>query len=142
MIILETVPEPKVGRLDIARLSIDVRISAEQAREKVGEWLFDEITMMMEAERPTFIVGEPSVWRVPVIFYANNAGRLGQIGTIDVDANTGDIVPTVEEAQDKLYPPAQRMAEKLPPLKIHTPPDQYKSKRLPPAKVLNYSEML
>lgn len=142
MIILETVPEPQVGGMRITFDQwVDVQISAEQACETVGEWLFEEITMMMCAEPPTFIIGERSVWRVPVIFYATHVGRVGQVGTVDVDTITGDIVCTIEEAQAKLYPAAQALSKNLPPFKSFSPPEKYKSTRLPPAKVIDASEI-
>lgn len=45
------------------------------------------------ADEPTLIVtGERVVWRVPLFLVLPGLGRLGAVGMIDVDAQTGEVL--------------------------------------------------
>lgn len=135
MIVLESYPTPEVGQLEIHH-TVDVRISAEQAREKVGFWLMDQVSMMMQAESPTFILGERAVWRVPAVQYSTHKGRVGKVGTVDIDAMTGEILADADETIETFAPIAQEMLATLPPFKrMASVPEQYIPQHLPRAPI-------
>jgi hypothetical protein len=45
-------------------------------------------------ERPQLVVGKRTVWRVPDVLGSSTLGVLGEVGTVDVDAETGEILLT------------------------------------------------
>lgn len=82
--------------------------------------------------------------RVPVTFYAIGHGRVGEIGTIDVDAITSEILADADKVVEQFAPIIHKIVEKLPPRKprvLDPLPDEYKSTRFPPAKVIPWSEV-
>ena len=64
----------------------------------------------MAGDEPSLVVddSERFLWRVPVYLAVLPQGRLGQVGTIDVDAQTGQLLVT-----DRLIEEMQRNAQEL-----------------------------
>lgn len=93
-----TLAIPQSGRLQIdIRLSAEVSVSATIARRKVNAFLATHIGNLLLADEPVLTVGERIVWRVPVDLTAPPDGRLGRVGEIDVDVESGEL--NVDEAQ-------------------------------------------
>jgi hypothetical protein len=84
---------PKTGQLTIdIRLSATVNVTAFSARQKVTGFMADEIGTNMHGGEPSLAVGERICWRVPVILSMPPTGDRGQVGTIDVDVETGQLL--------------------------------------------------
>ncbi|MDQ3248033.1 MAG: hypothetical protein M3Q45_02380, partial [Chloroflexota bacterium] len=80
-ILLERFTVPARGVLELElRESIEIRVTAEEARRKVNSWVFEYVSYMMCAEAPTFVIGKQAVWRVPAVFTASQVGRVGVVG--------------------------------------------------------------
>ena len=78
-------------RVDI-RIQADLNVSAFVARQKVTGYVLDNISDHMATDEPGLVVeGERFLWRVPVTLAVLPHGRLGQVGTIDVDAQSGQL---------------------------------------------------
>jgi hypothetical protein len=96
---------PQAGQLAIdIRLSAVVNVTAFSARQKVTGFVADEISTNMHGGEPRLIVGERICWRVPVILSMPPTGDRGEIGTIDVDVETGQLVVTralIEEIEHR-----------------------------------------
>ncbi len=82
-----------------AQLDISVHVSATLnvtpfiARQKVGGLALSKVGTGIGAGEPTLIVtGERIVWRVPLFLALPGLGRLGEVGVIDVDVQTGEIL--------------------------------------------------
>jgi hypothetical protein len=58
---------------------------------------------MLMGERPQLVVGKRTVWRVPIVLGSSTVGILGEVGTIDVDAETGEILLTETVAKEILH---------------------------------------
>ena len=123
-VLIENINIQAAGMVEIHR-TVEVRVTAEDARRKVNRWVHDYVSYMMRAETPTLVIGERALWRVPVALTASHVGRVGGVGEIDVDAisgkldNGGDsIAQLIARAKEyvKDYPPYE-------PLK--TVPEQY-----------------
>ena len=56
--------------------------------------MVSEVGNMLMGERPQLVVGKRTVWRVPVVLGSSTLGVLGEVGTVDVDAETGEILLT------------------------------------------------
>lgn len=92
-------PEKGVVTLNIER-AFEIKITAVEAQRRVRAWLRDEISMLIDADSPTLVVGERVVWRVPVWIGFPHTGRAGDVGSIEVDVTSGDmnITPEVKTA--------------------------------------------
>ena len=114
-IILEQANVPKTGvfRIHVDRIA-DVRISAEDARKSVRRWLQTHVTMMMSAELPTLTLTRQIVWRVPIVFTSPHQGKIGEIGTVDVEVQTGHIIDTTEQKKSELLTAAKKLSKALP----------------------------
>jgi len=67
-----------------------VQVSAETARRKVNRFLLDQVSYLLGAGYPELAKEIHLVWRVPVVLAYPDRGVVGQVGTIDVNAETGD----------------------------------------------------
>jgi len=86
---------PQSGQLAIdVHLSATVNVTAFSARQKVTGFVADEISTNMHAGEPRLVVGERICWRVPIILSMPPSGDRGEVGTIDVDVETGQVMIT------------------------------------------------
>jgi len=70
-----------------------VNISAKQARRKVTGWLVSEVGNMLIGSTPRLVINrEYCLWRVPVMLTSSDIGHVGQVGEVDVNADTGKLV--------------------------------------------------
>ena len=90
-VILHHYPVSVTGTFEIRR-TVTVHITARDARRQVHRWLLLEVSHMMGADEPTLVVGDNTVWRVPVHLSTPQSGIVGQIGTVDLDAVTGEFL--------------------------------------------------
>ncbi len=106
---------PRSGKLQIdVHLSADVNVTALMARRKVNAFLATNVGNLLLADEPALTVGERIVWRVPVDLTAPPAGRVGRIGEVDVDIESGELL--LSEAQiEEIRQRAQRLAARTAP---------------------------
>ena len=93
-ILLETVTPPKSGAFQINfSVAGEIAVSADAARRSVGVYVGNQIADLLHAEAPILVLKEQGVfWRVPVILSTASVGRVGPVGAIDVDAQTGELL--------------------------------------------------
>ena len=83
------------------RIQADLNVSAYVARRQVTGYLVDNVSDHLSGETPDLVVdGERLLWRVPVVLYLTSRGKVGQVGTIDVDAQTGQLQTTPSLIED------------------------------------------
>ena len=102
--------------LHAAQVDIRVHVSAMLnvtpfvARQKVGGLALSKVGTGIGADEPTLIVtGERIVWRVPLFLALPGPGRLGEVGEIDVDAQTGEVLAD-RAALERIVENAKRLA--------------------------------
>jgi hypothetical protein len=66
-----------------------VNIDAQTAKRRVTGWLLNEVGNMLVAGIPRLVIGNKTVWRVPAILTSSEHGPVGEVGLVDVDAETG-----------------------------------------------------
>jgi hypothetical protein len=81
-------------------LTADVNITDFTAQRKVSKLLLDEVGNLLYGERPSLVAGRRLLWRVPVWLALPTTGPLGQVGALDVDAQTGQIFFTQQQLDD------------------------------------------
>jgi hypothetical protein len=94
-IILDNYTLPEKGPVTVA-VSFEIKVTAEEARHIVNRWLLNEVSYLLGADPPTLVVGEQVVWRVPAWIGFPSTGRVGVIGTVDVDVKTGELLNPLE----------------------------------------------
>ena len=86
--------------IDIS-IRADLNVSAYVARRQVAGYLIDNVSDHLGGETPDLVIdGERLLWRVPVVLYLTSRGKVGQVGTIDVDAQTGQLQITPSLIED------------------------------------------
>lgn len=81
-----------------AQIKIELSVTAQvqvthvSAQRAVSRFLLDQVGNLMYGEQPSLVVGERLLWRVPVWVGSPSRGPLGQIGSVDVDAQSGEIL--------------------------------------------------
>jgi hypothetical protein len=90
-------------------VSISVNISAEEARRLVNQTIVPELGTGLGAKEPDLLLRDQQVfWRVPVFLSLPRLGDLGEVGFIEVDAQTGKITSD-EIALKSILQHAQRL---------------------------------
>jgi len=98
-------------------LTAQVKITHVTAQRQVSKLLLDQAGNLLYGERPSLVVGQRLVWRVPVWLALPTAGPLGQVGALDVDAQTGEILFTqriLDDIVERGNALAQRAALTIP----------------------------
>jgi len=78
----------------------------------------------MHAELPTLVIGEQIVWRVPAVLTASHVGRVGEVGTVDVDVRTGEM-NNLPACKDAIMQRAKELVKTLPPYRRQTLPEKF-----------------
>jgi hypothetical protein len=115
-IILERYGTPKTGELKISLdISAQINISADDARRKVNGFLLNNVSYLIVGGKfPELVIGERIVWRVGVNHSLPGFGEIGRIGIVDVDAETGDIVPVTPQYIEEMIHRAKTLAASYP----------------------------
>jgi len=78
-------------RLDInISVTATVNIDARTARRRATAWLASEVGNMLIGGEPQLVIGKLTVWRVPVVLTSSQQGTIGEVGIVDVDAESGE----------------------------------------------------
>ena len=86
---------PAPAQVQIAfRLTAQVNVTDAIAQRRVSKLLLDEVGNLLYGERPSLVAGRRLLWRVPVWLGSPTRGPMGQVGALDVDAQTGEILFT------------------------------------------------
>ena len=94
-------------------LSITARLNTSDvtAQRKVNKLLLDQVGNLLYGERPSLVAGRRLLWRVPVWLGLPIIGPTGQVGTLDVDAQTGEILFT-QQILEELAERGDALAER------------------------------
>lgn len=111
--VLVTLTETAIPTTSPLRLNLHVdttlQISAQEARRLVNHRIVPEIGTGLVAGEPDLTVSESGViWRVPLLLSLPRLGELGQVGIVDVDALTGNILEN-SKAQERMIQHARRL---------------------------------
>ena len=78
-----------------------INTDAYHARRKVSNWLARDVAMLLMGHTVTLVLAERPYWRVSVVLTSRNGIR-GEVGTVNVDADTGEMMLTPELADTLL----------------------------------------
>jgi prevent-host-death family protein len=90
-------------------VAITVQLSAEEARRLVNREVVPELGTGLGAKQPDLLLrGEQVIWRVPIVLSLAQLGDLGEVGIIEVDAQTGAIL-NKDNSHERILQHAQRL---------------------------------
>jgi hypothetical protein len=102
-------PLPTESTLDITiRVTQPLNVTAFSARQRVTQYVVQELSTQLGGDTPELTVGERVWWSVPVLFTLPGKGVLGRVGTLRIDAGTGELLTDPQTEQEML-----RHAEQL-----------------------------
>jgi hypothetical protein len=102
------------GHLDITiAFHATIAVDAATAQRKVTGWLVSEVGNLLLGSTPSLVINDHSVWRVPVLLTSPERGVVGQVGIVNVDAQTGDVLTNSQLSQE-LIERAHQLARSAP----------------------------
>lgn len=70
-----------------------LNVTADEARQKVNREVIPELGTGLVGQTPELrVIEEQVTWRVPIILSLSRLGNIGQVGVIEVDAHTGEVL--------------------------------------------------
>lgn len=133
-VVLDSYTIPEKGEFEVyVKRTVNLQVTALEARRKVQHWLLDQVSYMMGAESSQLVLQEKiTIWQVPVILTASQVGRVGIVGQVGVDVQSGEIVDAWA-CKEQLLQHAQALVATLPAYQPRaTMPEGYNPDRLPP----------
>lgn len=109
---LPGMPLPTESNLDITiRVTQPLNVTSFTARQRVTQHVMQELSTQLGAGEPELTVGERVYWSVPVVFTLPGKGVLGRVGTLRVDAATGEL-QTDPQTEREIMDHAERLAQR------------------------------
>lgn len=103
---------PTDSTLDISiRVTQALNITSFTARQKVTQYVMQELSTQLGGDTPELTVGERVCWSVPVVFALPGKGVLGRVGTLGVDAATGELL-TDPHTEQEMMRHAEQLAQR------------------------------
>lgn len=101
---------PKTAPIHLSfHVVVTLNVTAEDARRRVNRQVVTELGTGLIARDPELVIaGEQIVWRVPIELSLPELGDMGQVGAVDVDARTGDLLIS-PAAQERIIQHARRL---------------------------------
>jgi hypothetical protein len=108
---------PEQGPLAIKAPSIDLQIpvSPETARRRANGYLGLNVGILLGADEPVLVLSQPPVWRLKVNLHLPHMGKVGQVGIIEVNALTGQVVPITVAQNQSIQEAARDLATRYTP---------------------------
>ncbi len=91
----ETWPQEGALTLRVPTMEAMIRITPAAAQRRAKGYLTAEVAIAFRPGEPVLVWGVRQVWRMPVYLHLRGCGQVGHLGTIDVDALTGEVIPLV-----------------------------------------------
>lgn len=106
---------PTDGPMEIQAPSIDgqVQISPTVAWRRANRYLTLEVAMEFQPGDPILLWGERPIWRLPIQLHLPELGPLATVGTVEIDASTGQVLPLSIEQIDQMRNRAHDLVTRL-----------------------------
>jgi hypothetical protein len=86
----ETWPEDGPLRVE-ATISAEIPISPDVARRRANGYLAREAALFLVVGEPMLILNDQSFWQFPVVLQLRGYDNVAEVGTITVDAQSGQV---------------------------------------------------
>ncbi len=103
---------PTESTLDInIRVTQPLNVTSFSARQQVTQHVMRELSTQLGGDTPELTVAERVYWSVPVVFTLPGKGVLGRVGTLRVDAETGELL-TDPRTEEEMLRHAEQLAQR------------------------------
>lgn len=90
---------PQEGPLNInVWLKGEAAVTPEEACRHANDYFAKNMRLSIRADEPMLVLDEHPIWRMSIILQLFGIDHVATVGTIDVDAMTGETVPLSEAA--------------------------------------------
>ena len=93
-------------------ITADVNVTAFVARQKVNHYLIMHVGNLLHAGTPELVAAESFFWRVPVLLTTREKGRLGKVGELLVNVESGEVVIESPEQLEEMEAHAERLYQR------------------------------
>jgi len=100
-------------QIEAPALAVEVAVSPDVARRRANGYLGSEVAMSMLAHNPRLVVDGQPLWRFDIDLCLPEFGYIATLGSIDVDALTGAVVPLTANQLTSLQERADALAARL-----------------------------
>jgi hypothetical protein len=105
---------PTESMLEInIRVTQPLNITSFSAQQRVTQYVMNELSTQLGGDIPELTVAERVYWSVPVVFTLPGKGVLGRVGTLRVDAGTGELLTDPKTLQEMMHH-AEQLAQRTP----------------------------
>ncbi len=105
---------PTESTLDLTiRVTQPLNVTSFTARQRVTQYVMQELSTQLGGDAPELTVAERVYWSVPVVFTLPGRGVVGRVGTLRVDAATGELL-TDPQTEQEMMAHAERLAQRAP----------------------------
>jgi hypothetical protein len=95
-------PEQGPLLVTVPSVTMKIPVSPDAARRRANGYLGMHVGLLLGASDPQLLLGEHPMWKLSVNLHLPGQGYVGRVGTIAVDAITGDVAPLSEATIRKL----------------------------------------
>ena len=88
-------------------------VTSTEAKRRAQGYLTVEVAMALRPGEPSLTGGPKPVWRMPVWLHLRGFGQVESLGSLDVDATTGEVVPMSPVEIQKMQDGADAIARRL-----------------------------
>lgn len=91
-----------------------INVEAKAAKRQVTAWLVSEVGNMLIGGTPQLNISRSSTtWRVPVIMTSSTVGPVGEVGAVEVDAESGELLVS-ENLREQILENVKHLARPTP----------------------------
>src|SRR5438874_5032824 len=95
---------PTESTLDISiRVTQPLNVTAFSAQQRVTQYVMQELSTQFGGDTPELTVAERVYWSVPVVFTLPGKGVLGRVGTLRIDAGTGELLTDPQTEREMMH---------------------------------------
>src|SRR5437762_9909528 len=103
---------PTGSTLDITiRVTQPLNVTSFSAQQRVTQYVMQELSTQLGGDTPELTVAERVYWSVPVVFTLPGKGVLGRVGTLRIDAGTGELL-TDPQIEREMMHHAEQLAQR------------------------------
>ena len=96
-------------------LSVEIAIAPDVARRRANGYLGSEVAMSMLAHKQRLVIDGQPLWRLDIDLCLPEFGYIATLGSIDVDAMIGAVVPLTANQLTSLQERADALVARLAP---------------------------
>jgi len=94
-------------------IKVNVTVSPSLARRRANGYLGSEVAMTLLAHNPRLVVGDSLCWRFNVDLSLPGVGVIATLGAIDVDADSGAVLPLSPSQIEEILRRAHALATRI-----------------------------